>query len=61
MIYQTTANKKKHIIETKTPPEYQKMLNQWETTGINYTIIKEDFTVGKSGGNLVLFHIIKDK
>jgi len=61
MIYQVTTNKKKHIIDSKSPPDYQKLLNQWETTGIDFKILKEDFVVSPSGEKLIMFHIIKDK
>ena len=51
--------KSKHIIDYKVLYEYQKMLNQWESTGINFKIIKEEFHKSQTGQNMMLYHIVK--
>jgi len=54
-----TNRKGKHVIDTKSTYEYQKMLNQWESTGIQFKIIKEEFYRFETKQNLVLFHVVK--
>ncbi len=50
-------NQHKHIVDIKEPSEYQKMLNQWETTNIWFSIISEERT--ELGD--VRYHIIRNK
>ncbi len=47
----------KHIVDIKEPSEYQKMLNQWETIEVRFSIISEERT---PEGNIA-YHIIRNK
>ena len=50
--------KKVHKLGVKEISEYQKMLNQWETTNIGFKIIKEKIK-WDSNEWIVAFHIVK--